>query len=335
MGQPVEFWSRLGQMVYARFDGGKNLSHLCLDLLSEQKREWIDLRNGYETLKKVRMREVACRDFSVFLQLNPGRLKSSIAHATDEPKTRPPCFLCPDHLPREQKGILYQGHFLILCNPMPVFPGHYVVSHVHHLSQSIEAYLTLFLALAADLGPDWIVLYNGPKCGASAPDHFHFQIIPSGQMPIEREMFQEKRRFPLKEMRGVFMDRIRSLGREVICLTGKAPGLLEDVFKKFLKSLKEVLQTDQEPMINLAGFHQGGQWYVLVFPRRKHRPDFFYKSGEERRVISPGAIDMGGFLVVPIERDFHQLHRSMIESIFEEVSLGERTVDEALHRMGS
>ena len=199
----------------------KSLPELCLELLSEQKKTWPDLREGYESLKDVRERDLPCRGFSVRLQYNPGRIKSSLADVSEKNVNERRCFLCLDHLPEGQKGILYRSEYLILCNPMPVFSSHFTVSHLDHRLQAIAEHIDTFLQLMADFGSGWTVLYNGPKCGASAPDHLHFQAAPSGQMPIEKEIREEKRLTLMKQVDGVLLYRVRDLGREVIILEGR------------------------------------------------------------------------------------------------------------------
>jgi len=322
--------SVLNKKIYAIFNGGASLPGLCLELLLEQKKAWQDLREGYESLKDVRDRDLSCRGFSVRLQYNPRRIRSSMADVTEKNSNERRCFLCLDHLPEDQKGILYQNDYLILCNPMPVFSSHFTISHLDHRLQVIDEYIRIFLQLMADLGPGWMVLYNGPKCGASAPDHLHFQVAPSGQMPIEKEMVEEKRLILMRQVDGVFFYRARDLGREAIILEGKDPIAVESVFKGFLNVLKKVLLIQEEPMMNIAGFYEERKWRLLIFPRRKHRPDVFSNKGEARVVVSPGVIDMGGLLITPVEKDFEQLDRDSVESIYEEVTLEGKTVERTI-----
>ena len=130
----------IDQKTYATFDETNHhpsLTGLCHDLLSEQKRTWEDLRNGYESLKDVKERKLDCKGFSVRLQHNPGRIKSSTAHVGEQDTNTRPCFLCLDRLPENQKGILYRREFLILCNPAPVFYSHFTLTHVEHRRQAI------------------------------------------------------------------------------------------------------------------------------------------------------------------------------------------------------
>jgi len=281
-------------------------------------------------LKEIREREIPCEGFSVRLQYNPGRMKSSTAPVGEGDRNERPCFLCLSHLPEAQKGILYRGAHLILCNPMPILSSHLTVSHVDHRHQVVDEHIETFLQLMTDLGPDWTVLYNGPKCGASAPDHLHFQVALSGKMPIEKNIQEEKRQALVKRIDGVLLYRANELCREVIVLEGSNLSGLRDVFKRFLNALRKVLLTDDEPMINMAGFCDGKKWRLVIFPRRKHRPDVFSKEGEARMVISPGAIDMGGLLITPVVKDFERLDAATVEGIYREVSLETEIIEKAI-----
>ena len=322
------------QKTYAAFDGRGNLQtlpELCLQLLSEQKKAWDDLREGCELFGRTRERKIQCTGFSVRLQYNPGRMRSSTAPVGDRNRNERPCFLCLDHLPQAQKGILYRGEYLILCNPMPVFSSHFTVSHPDHRPQTITEHVDNYLQLIADLGPGWAVLYNGPRCGASAPDHLHFQVIPSGQLPIEKEMREEKRVTLMTQINdGVVLYRVKELGRETMVLEGDHSITLENAFKRFLDALKKVLLVDEEPMVNIAGYHEERRWRLVIFPRRKHRPDAFFREGDARMVVSPGVIDMAGFLITPVERDFDRLDAAAVEGIYKEVSLEGKTVERAM-----
>ncbi len=319
--------------IYAVFDGSRSLSDLCLELLSDQKKTWPDLQKGYGELSNIKERDLPCQGFSVRLQHNPLRIKSSTADANKTEGGKKPCFLCLDRLPENQRGILYRNDYLILGNPMPVFSLHFTVSHVDHRAQGLEAYVQIFLQLSSDLGPGWMVLYNGPRCGASAPDHLHFQIAPSGRMPIEKEILEKKKLSPIKVADQVFFARGKDLGREIVVLEGRNPQAVEHVLKDFLQALRKVLSVNEEPMINVAGFCEEGKWRLLIFPRRKHRPHLFFMEGEDRVIISPGVIDMAGLLIVPVEKDFQRIDRPLIEGIYKEVSLEEDAVGRAIGEM--
>jgi hypothetical protein len=322
--------SMLTQKIHANFDGRGDLPQLCLNLLLEQKNAWQDLREGYESLKDMRERNLSCRNFLVRIQHNPRRLKSCTAGANSDNENGQPCFLCLNHLPEAQKGILYRGGYLILCNPMPILPSHFTVSHLDHRLQAIDEHIEIFLQLMVDLGPGWVILYNGPRCGASAPDHLHFQTARSGQMPIEKETLEGKRLALVKEVDDVLLYRVNNLGREAILLEGSDPMAVERASKEFLNGLQNVLLLNEEPMINIVGFYEERKWRLIIFPRRKHRPDAFFKEGNDRVVVSPGAIDMGGLVITPVEKDFERLDAAAVENIYKEVSLDGKTVRRAI-----
>ena len=324
------------QKVYSTFNGkesSKILPGLCLDLLSNQKETWQDLREGYELLKEVRERDILCNGFSVRLQYNPGRIKSSTADVREKDVEERRCFLCLEHLPEGQKGILHRSEYLILCNPMPVFSSHLTVSHVEHRRQSISEKIDTFLQLMVDFGSGWTILYNGPRCGASAPDHLHFQAIPTGKMPIEEEIEETKRLTSVIRVEGVSLILFRNVGREIVMLQGDDPSKVVAVFERFLNALEKVLLVDEEPMMNIVGNFLEKKWRLLIFPRRKHRPDIFFRQGDARVVVSPGVIDMGGVLITPSKKDFDRLDAAALEGIYKEVSLDGKIVEKTIDVM--
>jgi hypothetical protein len=145
-------------------------------------------------------------------------------------------------------------------------------------------------------------------------------------MPVEKEMRAGNRITLTKQVNGVLLYRLRDLGREVLLLEGDDPMAVGSAFRGLLNTLKKVLLIDEEPMMNIAGFQREGKWRLVIFPRRKHRPEAFFRKGDARVVVSPGVIDMGGLLITPVEKDFEGLGRADVETIYREVSLEEKTV---------
>ena len=322
--------------IYDAFDGMDRpgrLPALCLDLLTRQKESWSAAGAGYESLNYVRERELTCRGFSVRVQHNPGRIRSTLADVGEKSVAGRACFLCPTSLPKEQKGILYRKEYLILCNPMPVFPSHFTIAHLDHRPQDLAGGVATLLTLMSDFGPEFLVLYNGPRCGASAPDHLHFQAVPSGLMPIERE-FRAAQRAARREAGGVSVHRPKGLGRQVVILEGPGPAPMGDALHAFVKALKSVLPTDREPMMNLICVREENTYTMLLFPRAKHRPEAFYLKGDGCLAISPAVVEMGGIMVTPLEKDFDRLDAAGVERIFQEVSLPAETVQKAIDAMG-
>jgi hypothetical protein len=323
----------LGEKIFARFtDDGTfpSLSEYIMSLFSQQRESWQKLKDAYGVLKTVKTRHVPLDGCSALLYNNPGRLTSATAAVGQKDLEDRPCFLCLQNLSQEQKGILYREAFIILYNPMPVFPHHLTVAHVEHRPQAISGFFDTFLLLTTDLGKKWIVLYNGPKCGASAPDHLHFQAIPSGWLPIENELRERVNLLPATRIEDVQVFRARDLGREVIVLEGKDQGSMVSAFVKVLATLRKIIPTTDEPMVNVAGLHDGQSWRIAIFPRQKHRPDVFFREGEARVVVSPGVVEMAGVLVTPMVRDFERLDTVSVKAIYREVSLDKGMVTKAI-----
>lgn len=311
--------------IDAAFDGGPKapaLSELCLDLLDRQRRSWSDLRDGYAGLDAARTREIAAGGYSVKLQFNPRRIVSATAAVDAESIRRRKCFLCTGNLPEEQRRILYRSAYLILCNPAPIFPRHFTVSNRRHVPQAIENNLSVFLRLAGDFGPGWTVFYNGPRCGASAPDHLHFQAAPAGFMPVEDEIAKEKNRIPVGRTGDAAVLASIGLGRPVLVVEGAERKGVEGALRTVIAVLREFRAAPEEPMMNILCSHDGAQWRVLLFPRSRHRPEAYYREGDNRVLISPGAADMGGLIITAVEKDFHAVDAAQVECIFREVSMG-------------
>ena len=322
--------------IFAVFDNGKepeHLTRLCHELLSEQKRGWPDLFQGYEILTQVRQREIVCQGFSVFLQYNPGRIKNSLADVDKKAVELRPCFLCPDNLPERQRGILYRKEYLILCNPAPVLSSHLTISHLEHRPQTMAENTHDFIQLIQDLGDAWTTLYNGPRCGASAPDHLHFQAVKRGALPVEAEIMREGRLARFFETGGVRISRAKGLGREIIVLEGEDGAALATVLRAVIRAMKSVLRPEEEVMMNIVGLLSNGKMRLLVFPRQKHRPDAFFEKGEGRIVVSPGAVEMGGIFVTPMDRDFKRLDAPAVEGILKEVCMDGRVVDKIMESL--
>ena len=302
---------------------GTTLGSLAFRLLEQQRRTWKTLAAGYASLKDVQLRELLCTGFSAWLQWNPGRIVSTGAKVDAKSIEARPCFLCVENLPKEQQGVLYGEDFLVLCNPAPIFRQHYTITNLAHVPQAIEPFVHTFLNLARDMSPDFTVFYNGPRCGASAPDHMHFQASPAGAIPAEKDAADPKRRGPLDKNASVSKFALQRYGRHVLVFESKDQSELESSFLGLLKTWKHTLETFDEPMMNVLCSYADRSWRLIVFPRRKHRPEVFFKKGDDRVLISPAAVDIGGLIVTPREKDFRTVDANLVESIFREVSVDE------------
>ncbi|MDD8018022.1 MAG: DUF4922 domain-containing protein [Bacteroidota bacterium] len=313
----------LEQKIFRRFPdtSTETLPQLSLSLYAQQKKMWPLFSEGVKALDGIRTKVVECDTFSVRLQYNPKRIVSSGANIDAASIKARKCFLSLENLPSEQLGVLYQETFLVLCNPAPIFPGHFTISHIEHIPQSAEEYIIIFLDLAKDFSATHTIFYNGPKCGASAPDHMHFQASPKNAVPIEYEAALESRKVFQRSLGEVQMFTLRELGRAVIVLEGKKKQDMEFSFLRLTGAMRSVMNVIEEPMMNVLCSYGDDQWRMIVFPRTKHRPDVYFKEGDEKVVISPAAVDIGGLIVTPVEKDFLHVDENMVRQIFQEVSI--------------
>jgi len=319
------------------FCTGEDLGSRARGLLLQQKATWELLRNGYASLDTVRTRAFEFDGFVIKVQYNPGRLTSSSAKVDQQSIRERRCFLCPRNLPAEQRGLSYHDEYLILCNPFPIFPEHFTLSYKEHSAQQISSSFETLLNLSKELSKNYTVFYNGPKCGASAPDHLHFQAGDKQFMPIDREYERVKGAFADQLVSGEVIRAysVEKYLRRFVSLESKDPHALLRAFAAFYKALQGV-STDGdksrdprdesrdprgEPMMNILSFYDKEEWRVILFPRAKHRPSFFFLEGEGRILLSPAAVDLGGVCITPLERDFERITRENVIQMFSEISL--------------
>jgi hypothetical protein len=233
----------------------------------------------------------------------------------------------------------YGGDFVILCNPMPVLDRHLSIVHRDHIPQRFEGVAETLLALAYDLGPDWFALYNGPECGASAPDHLHLQACARSLAPIEKSLRAgdapagERCEICESGPRDEFeLFTLTDCGRTAVVFRGNDPDPLSRWVYEVVAELGGGTSRP-EPMINLIATHDGRLWTIFLFPRARHRPACFFAEGEQRLIVSPGAIDMAGVLVLPEREHFDRIDADLVQQIYSEVSLSEDLVNEAVERV--
>jgi len=319
----------LADRTFAKYPSGKqkSLTALCLNLLEEQKESWPGLAHAYQELANVRTRSISCGSYKVDLQFNPQRVVSSGAAVDRESIKNRPCFLCTDNLPVKQRGILYRGNYLILCNPAPIFDKHFTIAYLRHQPQAIAASLILLMNLVQDLAPNFTAFYNGPACGASAPDHLHLQAIPKNALPF---IETSKTQSPIKEISGVKFYTGEKLDRAVVIMSGQSRKSLQEQFDRLIKITQKIISSNSEPMLNVLCTYEDKIWRLIIFLRQKHRPDAFFYEGEKRIFVSLGAIDMAGVIITPMLADFNRLEASQISRIYREVSLEEDTTNKII-----
>jgi hypothetical protein len=295
-------------------------------LFEQQLKKWSLLKERYDALDDVKIKEFRFDGSKIKVQYNPGRIKSSSAKTDDVSINNRTCFLCIENLPDPQQGILLADKYLLLCNPFPIFPQHFTISSEQHEPQFILNHLEGMLEITKQLSSDYSLIYNGPACGASAPDHFHFQTVRKNSMPIEDDYHQ------LKNEYGKFI-----LDNEKLMVTSVDDGLRRflviestemkkniKAFKIFYKAYAEISSTSTEPMFNIISTYNAEYgWSLILFLRDKHRPELFYKEGDDKILISPATVDLGGVLIAPQEIDFKRIDKILIRKVFKEVSLND------------
>ena len=298
-------------------------------LWERQLREWQLVRDNYAALDGLLTREVSIptkesmQDSRIVLQYNPKRLRSSSANIDDASLKARPCFLCGDNQPKEQETVVWDGRYKIQVNPYPIFSRHLTISALEHTPQRINGRITDMMHLAKEL-PGYVVFYNGPQSGASAPDHAHFQAGLCNELPICNELFNASTSLFDANSQGIF-GVITELGRPVFYIETSSLELGEQWFNTLLNALP-VKTGHAEPLINVLCWRDGGSWCIAVFPRRKHRPAC-YGTEEDHFVISPASVDMGGLWAIAREEDFINLTLHDVTIIYLDVCMSPQDVE--------
>ena len=294
-------------------------------LLEQQQKNWNKLKEGYDSLKTVQIKSFEFDGFKMKVQFNPNRIISSSANIDDVTIKNRKCFLCIDNLPVGQRGFLYNNEYILLANPYPIFPEHFTIANVNHFPQRIDDIFYVILSLSQSMAGHFTVFYNGPKCGASAPDHLHFQAGNKYFMPIDEDYPQLKRQYGeiLHEELGFTVTAVDDGLRKFIALESEMEETLIFAFNLFFETYSTLQKYEDEPMMNiLASYETGKGWLIIIFLREKHRPSCYYSEGDKNILISPAAVDLGGVCITPREIDFAKITKDQLQEILNEVSAG-------------
>ena len=288
-------------------------------LISRQLRDWDVAGANYAALASAVTRTLSLGESVVTLQFNPERRRSSSAVIDQKSLANRHCFLCREYQPAKQKAVLWGERYKIQVNPYPIFKRHLTIADLSHEPQRIAGRVGDMLKLAKAL-PEFVVFYNGPRCGASAPDHAHFQAGAKGEMPLCDEMAHATTHLLADGDEG-FIGYVDMLGRSLFTIETSTQRAAERYALRLL-GLLPVPEGADEPMVNaLCWWNKTDRlWHLVVFPRRKHRPAC-YGEGEGRLLLSPGAVDMGGLWAVPELKDFEALTPEMIQSLYDELCM--------------
>jgi len=303
-------------------------SHNLNQLFSEQLASWEQARENYDALKKVKTKEILVSGFPFKVQFNPARIVSSAAKVDAKSIQERKCFLCKENRPAVQKGLDYinrpdnEDCYTVLVNPFPIFPKHLTIPLIKHKDQLIDGHFDAMLNLAKEL-PLYTLFYNGPKCGASAPDHFHFQAGNRGFLPIENEMERFKKSVIFKSNFTTLCEVTSSINGMLIMESSSKEESVS--FFNKIYSVLDIKEGESEPMLNILcwynGDSNGGIWTTTIFIRSKHRPSQFFAEGEANILISPASVDLGGVFITPLEKDFDKISAKDIKDILEEICI--------------
>ena len=299
------------------------------DFFHNQLNQWKDVAKRFEELKGVQTREVG----SALAQFNPSRLVSTGAKIDKATLAKRPCFLCEKNRPVEQIVLPFGEGFDILVNPFPILPVHFTIPSRHHQLQAIaENYVQIHRLLRAY--PQLMVFYNGPKCGASAPDHLHFQAGTSGILPLQRDWQRlYETSLPLLKLNGT--EGIYEI-KDYICPALAIVSHTEKHDIELFSRLYEALplkEDETEPMMNIVAWRNGDAFISVVFPREKHRPDCYSTDGEAQCLVSPGSLDMAGLMILPRQSDFEEMTSERAKAVLREVSLSDEAMAEVVKRI--
>ncbi len=291
-------------------------------LINRQLKEWELAGVNYAGLGNVKTKTITLDGGSeIKIQFNPARIRSSSAKVDAKSIQERACFLCETNRPAEQDGVAYDN-YTVLINPFPIFQKHLTIPHNQHIDQSIKPHFKTMLELAGEL-PGFIVFYNGPKCGASAPDHFHFQAGNKGFMPVEDDWKTNRFKQFAGEKTGVRLYNWRGYSRGVITLSGINIDALMSTFNKLHDLLHQRQIGEVEPMLNILAYRDDEEYVVHIYPRIKHRPDCYFNEGDDQLLISPASVDMGGVFITPREVDFEKITEEHIHQILKQVCMSE------------
>ncbi len=284
---------------------------------------------NFKALATVKVKELALPGWTIKVQFNPARAVSSGAKVDAASLAARKCFLCAANRPECQEGISWlNGQYEILINPFPIFPRHLTIPDTAHTDQRILGRIGHMIQLANEL-QGYTVFYNGPKCGASAPDHMHFQAGNNDFLTIWNALASASLRTVATEGAST-LSVCTELPLNVFVLDADVSdlGSAENLFERLYNAMP-MAEDNSEPMMNvLAEATANGRVRVVVIPRKRHRPSFYGTEGEGTMLLSPASVDMGGVFITPLEKDFNTLDADTVTRVFDELCLNDNEINE-------
>lgn len=297
---------------------------------NRQLEVWTDARHRFRDLKHVETRQFSDQ---LKLQWNPARIVSTGAKIDKKTLGERPCFLCDKNRPKEQMSKQIDEKFHLLVNPFPILPVHFTIPARKHQPQLIYknyGEMHRFISLHSDL----MVFYNGPKCGASAPDHLHFQAGTNGILPLQTNWQRLSRN--LTDIISLNDEEKISVVRDFIVpafvIISKSAESDEALFRRLYKAMPQ-RGDETEPMMNIISWRKGEEFISVVIPREKHRPEAYFAEGDAQFVVSPGALDMSGLIITPREEDFRKLTGEKALSLLQECGVSEEKMNAIIAKL--
>lgn len=297
---------------------------------NRQLEVWTDARHRFRDLKHVETRQFSDQ---LKLQWNPARIVSTGAKIDKKTLGERPCFLCDKNRPKEQMSKQIDEKFHLLVNPFPILPVHFTIPARKHQPQLIYknyGEMHRFISLHSDL----MVFYNGPKCGASAPDHLHFQAGTNGILPLQTNWQRLSRN--LTDIISLNDEEKISVVRDFIVpafvIISKSAESDEALFRRLYKAMPQ-RGDETEPMMNIISWRKGEEFISVVIPREKHRPEAYFAEGDAQFVVSPGALDMSGLIITPREEDFRKLTEEKVLSLLQECGVSEEKMNTIIAKL--
>lgn len=297
---------------------------------NRQLEVWTDARHRFRDLKHVETRQFSDQ---LKLQWNPARIVSTGAKIDKKTLGERPCFLCDKNRPKEQMSKQIDEKFHLLVNPFPILPVHFTIPARKHQPQLIYknyGEMHRFISLHSDL----MVFYNGPKCGASAPDHLHFQAGTNGILPLQTNWQRLSRN--LTDIISLNDEEKISVVRDFIVpafvIISKSAESDEALFRRLYKAMPQ-RGDETEPMMNIISWRKGEEFISVVIPREKHRPEAYFAEGDAQFVVSPGALDMSGLIIIPREEDFRKLTEEKALSLLQECGVSEEKMNAIIAKL--
>lgn len=295
--------------------------------IKDQLSVWQLASSNFRALKTAPSREVDVFGLKCRIQYNPRRVISSTADTSPAAIASRKCFLCADNRPKEQFHLGFEGrkgrNYHIQINPYPIFRGHLVIVRDEHIPQEIWHHFPDMLDFAARY-KDYLVFYNGPSSGASAPDHLHFQAIPKHNLPLEDvvDEFLDHPGEPLATVKDASLYKFDGYARGVFALKATTSKSLAKLFYRLLDCTDRG-KGEEEPMFNLYAYVKNGEYRTIVVMRSAKRSHHFYSKGADHLTISPGAADIAGLFVAPFREDYDKADTALLEELLSEVCISE------------